>query len=118
VTISRAFRRDRHAPPAARGLRADRGSHITANDFGAFAFTNAVELWGTQNPGFFESTRVTKEAAAILAAVQTRTSPRPNNPGIAAPPHGGAVSPAGVFRPVTLAHQASGARGLADYIKL
>jgi hypothetical protein len=47
--------------------------HITANDLRAFTFANAVRLWGTQNPHFFEVTRVAKEAAAILAAAQTPT---------------------------------------------
>ena len=47
--------------------------HVTANDFSAFTFANAVRLWGTQNPRFFEGTRVAKEAAAILAAAQTPT---------------------------------------------
>ena len=47
--------------------------HITADDFRALTFTNAVKLWGTQNPRFFEGTRVAKEAAAILAAAQTPT---------------------------------------------
>src|SRR4029077_20325568 len=32
--------------------------HITAADFRAFPFANAVRLWGTQNPRFFEGTRV------------------------------------------------------------
>ena len=32
-----------------------------------------VKLWGTQNPRFFEGTRVAKEAAAVLAAAQTPT---------------------------------------------
>jgi len=27
---------------------------ITPDDFRAFTFTNAVKLWGTQNPKFFE----------------------------------------------------------------
>jgi len=43
---------------------------ITPDDFRAFTFTNAVKLWGTQNPRFFEGTRVAKEAAAVLAAAQ------------------------------------------------
>jgi hypothetical protein len=29
-----------------------------------------VRLWGTQNPRFFEGTRVAKEAAAVLAEPQ------------------------------------------------
>jgi hypothetical protein len=47
--------------------------HITADDFRAFTFANAVKLWGTQNPKFFEGTRVAKEAAAVLASAQTPT---------------------------------------------
>ena len=45
--------------------------HITADDFRALTFANAVRLWGTQNPRFFEGNRVAKEAAAVLAAAQT-----------------------------------------------
>jgi hypothetical protein len=41
---------------------------ITKDDFRDFTFANAVRLWGTQNPHFFEGTRVAKEAAALLAA--------------------------------------------------
>jgi predicted TIM-barrel fold metal-dependent hydrolase len=40
---------------------------ISADDFRDFTFANAVRLWGTQNPRFFDGTRVAKEAAAILA---------------------------------------------------
>jgi predicted TIM-barrel fold metal-dependent hydrolase len=39
---------------------------ITEADFRDFVFANAVRLWGTQNPRFFEGTRVAKEAAALL----------------------------------------------------
>ena len=46
---------------------------ITADDFRDFTFANAVRLWGTQNPRFFEGTRVAKQAAAVLAAAQTPT---------------------------------------------
>ena len=42
--------------------------HITESDFSDFVFGNAVRLWGTQNPRFFEGTRVAKEAAALLKA--------------------------------------------------
>ena len=38
----------------------------TQSDFQDFVFGNAVRLWGTQNPRFFEGTRVAKEAAALL----------------------------------------------------
>ncbi|MBV9861649.1 MAG: amidohydrolase family protein [Alphaproteobacteria bacterium] len=40
--------------------------HITEDDFRDFVFANAVRLWGTQNPRFFEGTRVAKEAASVL----------------------------------------------------
>ncbi len=40
--------------------------HIGADDFRDFVFANAVRLWGTQNPRFFEGTRVAKEAAALF----------------------------------------------------
>ena len=46
---------------------------ITPADFRDFTFANAVRLWGTQNPRFFEGTRVAKQAAAILAEGQTPT---------------------------------------------
>jgi predicted TIM-barrel fold metal-dependent hydrolase len=39
---------------------------ITESDFHDFVFGNAVRLWGTQNPRFFEGTAVAKEAAALL----------------------------------------------------
>jgi len=41
-------------------------SHITEGDFKDFVFANAVRLWGTQNPNFFDGTAVAKEAAALL----------------------------------------------------
>jgi len=40
--------------------------HISEDDFRDFVFANAVRLWGTQNPRFFEGTRVAKEAAELL----------------------------------------------------
>jgi hypothetical protein len=40
---------------------------LTEAEFRDFTFCNAVHLWGTQNPRFFEGTRVAKEAAALLA---------------------------------------------------
>jgi hypothetical protein len=42
--------------------------HIGEDDFKDFVFSNAVRLWGTQNPDFFAGTPVAKEAAAVLAA--------------------------------------------------
>jgi hypothetical protein len=43
------------------------GGHMTDADFRAFAFTNAVLLYGGMNPSFFEGTRVESEARTILA---------------------------------------------------
>ena len=43
---------------------------ITKDNFRDFTFTNAVKLWGTQNPRFFEGTVVAKEASAVLQAVK------------------------------------------------
>jgi len=42
--------------------------HITEDNFRDFVFANAVRLWGTQNPNFFDGTVVAKEAAAVLHA--------------------------------------------------
>jgi hypothetical protein len=67
----------RHPLPEAYELVED--GHITTDDFRAFTFANAVKLWGTQNPKFFEGTRVAKQAATVLAAAQARSSPPPNN---------------------------------------
>jgi len=47
---------------------------ITSDDFRDFTFANAVRLWGTQNPRFFEGTRVAKEAAALLNAAPMRAA--------------------------------------------
>jgi predicted TIM-barrel fold metal-dependent hydrolase len=41
---------------------------LTDDNFRDFTFTNAVKLWGTQNPSFFEGTVVAREAAAVLNA--------------------------------------------------
>jgi predicted TIM-barrel fold metal-dependent hydrolase len=40
---------------------------LSDDDFRDFTFANAVRLWGTQNPHFFDGTRIAKEAAAVLA---------------------------------------------------
>ena len=61
----------RHPLPEAYELVED--GHITAGDFRDFTFRNAVKLWGTQNPKFFEGTRVAKEAAAVLAEAPAPT---------------------------------------------
>ena len=45
---------------------------ITDDDFKDFVFGNSVRLWGTQNPNFFDGTRVAKEAAALLAQTPAR----------------------------------------------
>jgi predicted TIM-barrel fold metal-dependent hydrolase len=48
--------------------------HITEDDFRNFAFANAVRLWGTQNPRFFEGTVVAKQAAEVLNRHQTHAA--------------------------------------------
>jgi predicted TIM-barrel fold metal-dependent hydrolase len=40
---------------------------LTEDNFRDFTFTNAVRLWGTQNPNFFKGTVIEKEAAAVLS---------------------------------------------------
>ena len=45
---------------------------ISDDNFRDFTFANAVHLWGTQNPRFFEGTAVAKEAAAELARAAER----------------------------------------------
>jgi predicted TIM-barrel fold metal-dependent hydrolase len=47
---------------------------ITPDDFRDFAFANAVRLWGTQNPRFFEGTVVAKAAAAVLTGASARAA--------------------------------------------
>ena len=47
---------------------------ITPEDFRDFTFTNAVWLWGTQNPKFFEGTAVARAAAAVLAETKKATA--------------------------------------------
>jgi hypothetical protein len=47
---------------------------ITKDDFRDFTFANAVRLWGTQNPRFFEGTKVAGEAAAVLGAQEVRAA--------------------------------------------
>jgi predicted TIM-barrel fold metal-dependent hydrolase len=47
---------------------------ITPDDFRDFTFANAVRLWGTQNPRFFEGTVVAKAAAAVLNAAPARSA--------------------------------------------
>ena len=39
---------------------------IGEDDFRDFTLTNAVRLWGRQNPRFFEGTVVAEEAVAAL----------------------------------------------------
>jgi predicted TIM-barrel fold metal-dependent hydrolase len=47
---------------------------ITPDDFRDFAFANAVRLWGTQNPRFFEGTVVAAEAAEVLNGAAARAA--------------------------------------------
>jgi hypothetical protein len=47
---------------------------ITEDNFRDFTFANAVRLWGTQNPHFFEGTAVAREAAAVLAEPPLRAA--------------------------------------------
>ncbi len=47
---------------------------ITEDDFRDFTFANAVRLWGTQNPRFFEGTVVAKQAAAALKDTTSRAA--------------------------------------------
>jgi predicted TIM-barrel fold metal-dependent hydrolase len=56
--------------PLAEAYELVEDGNITAANFRDFVFTNAVRLWGTQNPDFFKGTRVEKEAAAVLRAAQ------------------------------------------------
>ena len=47
---------------------------ITADDFRDFTFANAVRLWGTVNPRFFEGTVVAKAAASVLGTAPARAA--------------------------------------------
>jgi predicted TIM-barrel fold metal-dependent hydrolase len=47
---------------------------ITPDDFRDFTFANAVRLWGTQNPRFFEGTAVSEEAAEVLQGAPARAA--------------------------------------------
>ncbi len=47
---------------------------ITRDDFRDFTFVNAVRLWGSQNPRFFEGTAVAKEAASVLKGEEARAA--------------------------------------------
>ena len=49
---------------------------ITRDNFRDFTFANAVHLWGTQNPRFFEGTAVAKAAAEELARTPAQTAAR------------------------------------------
>src|SRR5437667_2912400 len=49
---------------------------ITPDNFRDFVFANAVHLWGTQNPRFFEGTAVAKAAAEELKRPPVRPTPR------------------------------------------
>ena len=45
---------------------------VTEEDFRDFTFTNAVKLWGTQNPNFFDGTVIARQAAEVLKTQQPR----------------------------------------------
>jgi predicted TIM-barrel fold metal-dependent hydrolase len=47
---------------------------ITKDDFRDFTFENAVRLWGTVNPRFFDGTVVAKQAKAVLNQQPTRAA--------------------------------------------
>jgi predicted TIM-barrel fold metal-dependent hydrolase len=47
---------------------------ITPDDFRDFTFANAVRLWGTQNPRFFEGTGVAGAAAEVLNGTSARAA--------------------------------------------
>jgi predicted TIM-barrel fold metal-dependent hydrolase len=49
---------------------------ITSDNFRDFTFSNAVHLWGTQNPRFFEGTAVARAAAEELARPPVYPTPR------------------------------------------
>jgi predicted TIM-barrel fold metal-dependent hydrolase len=47
---------------------------ITQDHFRDFVFGNSVRLWGTQNPNFFDGTRVAREAKALLGQTPMRAA--------------------------------------------
>jgi predicted TIM-barrel fold metal-dependent hydrolase len=47
---------------------------LSPDDFRNFTFANAVRLWGTQNPRFFDGTTVARAAAEELARGPVRTT--------------------------------------------
>jgi len=61
-----------HPVPEAHELVED--GLITPEDFRDFAFANAVRLWGTQNPRFFEGTVVAQAAADVLNSAPARVA--------------------------------------------
>ena len=50
---------------------------ITPDDFRDFTFANAVRLWGTQNPRFFEGAVVAKEAGPRCRGIAGTPAVRP-----------------------------------------
>jgi predicted TIM-barrel fold metal-dependent hydrolase len=60
--------------PAAEAWELVEDGLLTEDDFRDFAFANAVRLWGTQNPRFFDGTAVAGAAAAVLAAAPARAA--------------------------------------------
>ena len=58
--------------PLAEAFELVEDGFITQDDFKDFTFGNTVRLWGTQNPNFFDGTRVANEARALLAQTPVR----------------------------------------------
>jgi hypothetical protein len=64
----------RHAHGPARGLGIGRGTADHARRLRDFTFANAVRLFGTQNPDFFEGTPVADAAAEVLGKAPVRAA--------------------------------------------
>ena len=70
----RPFRHPRHAHGPAGSLGIGRGRADHPDDFRDFTFANAVRLFGTQNPDFFEGTPVADAAAEVLGKTPVRAA--------------------------------------------
>ena len=55
-------------------MLARRLGHAVIDQFRDFTFTNAVRLWGTQNPDFFKGTAVARQAAEVLGLTPVRAA--------------------------------------------
>jgi predicted TIM-barrel fold metal-dependent hydrolase len=60
--------------PLAEAFELVEDGFITQDDFRDFVFGNSVRLWGTQNPNFFDGTRVAREAKALLSQPSMRAA--------------------------------------------